>query len=407
MNKQIWTLAWRNIWRNKRRAFITMASIAVSLFFVLLLRQMQFWVYDFNVRNSISAQIGYMQITDQAYVDEAILDYSISKNQVPISEIENISGVSEVIPRFSSGALTSIGLKSKFAGVLGIYPDIDNSSLKLDRKLSEGSLLSEGDRAIMITNKMADYYQVGVGDSLVMIGMGYQGYTAAGIYPVKGIIDIPSGNMANMVYMPMIEAQQMYAAPGLFTQFLINISDKDELNEVKSEVGELLESSSLTVRTWEEVLPGLKEGLEVDALGGMFMAGILYMIVGFGIFGTIVMMYNERQFEFGVLSAIGMSKLKMIQVTFAELFMLIAMGILAGITLVYPICMYYNANPILLGGEAAEGAISKGFDPYLGLGLYMDVFAGNAFAIASISLIASLYMIVKLVGLEPLKAMRR
>ena len=104
MNKQIWTLAWRNIWRNKRRAFITMASIAVSLFFVLLLRQMQFWVYDFNVRNSISAQIGYMQITDQAYVDEAILDYSISKNQVPISKIENISGVSEVIPRFSSGA---------------------------------------------------------------------------------------------------------------------------------------------------------------------------------------------------------------------------------------------------------------------------------------------------------------
>ena len=85
-------------------------------------------------------------------------------------KIENISGVSEVIPRFSSGALTSIGLKSKFAGVLE-FVEIDNSSLKLDRKLSEGSLLSEGDRAIMITNKMADYYQVGVGDSLVMIGM--------------------------------------------------------------------------------------------------------------------------------------------------------------------------------------------------------------------------------------------
>ena len=45
----------------------------ISLFFVLLLRQMQFWVYDFNVRNSISAQIGYMQITDQAYVDELFL----------------------------------------------------------------------------------------------------------------------------------------------------------------------------------------------------------------------------------------------------------------------------------------------------------------------------------------------
>lgn len=407
MNRQSFKLAWRNIWRNKRRALITIASIAISLFFVLMLRQMQFWTYDFNIKNTVSAQIGYLQITDSLFVDEEILDNSISEDQVPVERIQQIPGVSEVIPRFMSGALTSTGLKSKYAGVLGINPELDNKSLKLDRKLSKGSLLSSGDRSIVITDKMAEFYQVAVGDSLVMVGMGYHGFTAAGIYPVKGIINMSVGEMSTMVYMDMKEAQYMFAAPGRYTQFLVNVDQQKDMVKVQEELTSLMANSGLEVRTWEEVLPGLKQGLELDSFSGMLMAGILYMIVGFGIFGTIVMMYNERQFEFGVMSAIGMSKKRLMTVTMMELLMLILMGILVGLMLAVPVNYYYNRHPVLLGGEAAESIIEKGFDPYLGMGLYPDVYAANAGVIGGIAILVSLYMIVKIWGLDPIKAMRK
>ncbi len=125
MFKQSLRLSWRNIWRNKRRALITIFSIATSLFFVLLLRQTQLWMYDFNIKNTVSAEIGFLQITDSLYVDEEIIDNSLAIENIPINALQAIDKVTEVEPRFSSGALTSTGLKSKYAGLIGLNGEND------------------------------------------------------------------------------------------------------------------------------------------------------------------------------------------------------------------------------------------------------------------------------------------
>lgn len=407
MFKQSLKLSWRNIWRNKRRALITICSIAVSLFFVLLLRQTQLWMYDFNIKNTVSAQIGFLQITDPLYVDEEIIDNSLAIENIPIQALKDIDKVTEVQPRFSSGALTSTGLKSKYAGLIGLDGEKDSKSLKLDRKLTQGSLLELGDEEILITDKMAEFYKVSVGDSLVMIGSGYQGYTAAGVFKIKGVVDIPNGTLSNMVYMDITRAQELYGAQDRYTQILINIEEQGDLSQVQSQAKQILKNSGVELRTWKEVMPGLNQGLEIDSFSGQILAGILYMIVGFGIFGTIVMMYNERRFEFGVMSAIGMAKYRMIQITLLELIMLIGIGVLSGIILSLPVLYHFNSDPILLGGDSAAGLIDQGFEPYLGMGLYLDVFTSNALVIAGIALLTSSYMLFELLKLDPIKAMKK
>jgi ABC-type lipoprotein release transport system permease subunit len=368
---------------------------------------MQLWVYDFNIKNTVSAQIGFLQITDPSYVDEEIIDNSIAIENIPIEALRTIENVTSVQPRFSSGALTSTGIKSKYAGLIGINGQRDSKSLKLDRKLTDGNLLDLGDTAILITDKMAEFYKVSVGDSLVMIGSGYRGYTAAGVYRIKGIVDIPNGALSNMVYMDITKAQELFGAQDRYTQVLINIEEQGDLGQVQSEVRSILQGSDLELRTWKEVIPGLNQGLEIDSFSGQMLAGILYMIVGFGIFGTIVMMYNERRFEFGVMSAIGMAKYRMIQITLLELIMLIGIGVLSGIILSLPVLYHFNSNPILLGGESAAGLIDQGFEPYLGMGLYLDVFMSNAAVIAVIALLTSSYMLFELLKLDPIKAMKK
>ena len=64
--------------------------------------------------------------------------------------------------------MTSTGLKSKYAGLIGLDGEKDSKSLKLDRKLTQGSLLALGDEEILITDKMAEFYKVSVGDSVVI-----------------------------------------------------------------------------------------------------------------------------------------------------------------------------------------------------------------------------------------------
>ena len=400
-------LAWRNIWRNKRRAFITSFSIVASLFFILFMRQMQLWTYDFNIKNTVSSYVGYIQITDSTYVDEKILDNSLEVNQIPASIINSVEGITGTYPRLQSGALVSTGIKSKFAGVMGIQPNIDNQSLKLSNKLKEGTLLENDDRAVMITEKMAKYYKVKVGDSLVMIGQGYQGYTAAGIFRIKGILKFSAGDMANMVFMSLPESQVFFSAPNRFTHYLINIENSKEIDKISKELTQKLDNSNLSIRTWEEVLPGLKQGLELDSNSGLLISGILYMIVGFGIFGTIVMLYNERVFEFGILSAIGMSKINLLTTTLIEIFMLTIMGIIMGNIVSFPLLYYMNINPVELQGETAQSMIDQGFEPYIGTGIYLDVFLMNSLAVLLISGFTSLYLVSKLWKLDALNAMKQ
>ncbi len=407
MLKKLINLAWRNIWRNKRRAIITSLSIVASLFFVLFMRQMQLWTYDYNIKNSVSNYVGYIQITDSAYVDEKIIDNSLDANAIPAETIEKLEHVSGVFPRMQSGALVSTGIKSKFAGVMGIRPETDNKVLKLQRKLAEGSLLSDNDSDVLITEKMAKYYQVHVGDTLVLIGQGFQGYTAAGLYNIKGIIRFSAGDLSNMVFMSLPESQRFLSAPERFTHYLINIEDSQYLNEVARQVKPLIANEPLTARTWEEVLPGLKQGLELDSNSGLLIVGILYMIVAFGMIGTIIMLYNERQFEFGVMNAIGMHKKTLILVTQIELTILALIGIVVGNLVSIPLLYHLNVNPIELQGNAAKGMIEQGFEPYMGTGLYTQVFINNSLIILVISFFASFYIVSKLWKLNPLNAMRQ
>ena len=407
MLKKLINLAWRNIWRNKRRAIITSLSIIASLFFVLIMRQMQLWSYDYNIKNSVSNYIGYIQITDSTYIDEKIIDNSLDASAIQTAAITSMEHVSGVYPRMQSGALVSTGIKSKFAGIMGIRPETDNEVLKLQRKLTEGELLSDKDSDILITEKMAKFYQVHVGDTLVLIGQGFQGYTAAGLYNIKGIIRFSVGDLSNMLFMTLPESQHFLSAPNRFTHYLINIDESEYLEEVANQVHQLIQNKPLKARTWEEVLPGLKQGMELDSNSGLLIVGILYMIVAFGMFGTIIMLYNERQFEFGILNAIGMHKNTLIFVTQIELIILTLIGILIGNVVSLPLLIHFNENPIELKGNTAQGMIEQGFDPLLGTGLYPQVFVNNSLIILVISLLASFYIVSKLSKLNPLDSMRQ
>ncbi len=407
MKGQFIKLAWRNIWRNKRRAFITMGSIIISLFFVLFIRQMQMWTFNNNVETAVAGYVGYIQITDTGFVNEPTLDYSIELDRIPVDDIRDIKGVRGVYPRIMNGALASIGIKSKGTAVMGITPSIDVEEMDLEKRLEKGELISDDDKDIMITENMAKFYQVDIGDSLIVFSQGYQGFQAAGIYRIKSVLDMPTGAMSNMIYMSLSNSQYFYAAEGRVTSLLINIENPAELERVKQDVQAKIDDKGLVVRTWKEVSPELSEGFDLSTNSGLVIAAILYMIVGFGMFGTMVMLYNERLFEFGVLVSIGMKKTALMFVTVLEVIILAIAGILLGNLAVFPVLFYLNRNPIEMTGEAAETAAYKGVDPVIGTGLFSDVFIANSITILIISLVLSLYLVVKVLRLKPLDAMRK
>ncbi len=403
----IFKLAWRNIWRNKRRAIITISSISISLVLVIFMMQLQKKQWMQNVDTAISGYVGYIQISDTAFVDEGSIDNSISLDQVNMEALRKIDGVRGVYPRIQSAALASIGIKSKFAGILGITPSLDNEEMKLPQKLLEGALITDTDKDVLITKTMAQYYKVAIGDTLVVYGMGYQGFTAAGLYRIKGIINIPAGDLSNMIYMSMPAAQYFFAAPKRVTGVLVNIEENENLYAIHEKVKREISDQSLIARNWEEVLPAMKEGMEIDSVSNQAMLAILLVIVCFGIFGTIVMLYNERVFEFGIMLSIGMKKQAILISTLIEIYLLALLGILSSWVIVTPILYFFQRNPIQLSGNMKETMISYGMEPVMSVGMYPELYFNSSAIILIFTIIMSLYVVNKVANLNPLDAMKK
>ena len=105
----------------------------------------------------------------------------------------------------------------------------------------------------------------------------------------------------------------------------------------------------------------IQQVIQADSAGGLMMIFILYMIITFGIFGTVLMMTQERKYEFGVVVSIGMKKIKLMISWFMKPF-LTSIGVLTGIVLSRPLVIYFHNNPLEFPAEQAEMMENQGLE---------------------------------------------
>jgi len=401
-------IAWRNVWRNKRRSFITIAAIFIAIFLAIIMRSLQLGMYDNMIKNVVGSFSGYFQLHSKGYWEDKNIDNSYKVGKSTINNIKEIEGVSNVIKRIQTGVLSSNNNLSKFLYVTGIEQKEEEKLTDWNKRLVDGRLLDSGDKSIIIAKGVAKYYNAKVGDSLIFIGQGFHGMQAVGIYPIQGIIDMKNPNLNNMsVFMNLSVAQDFVSADQRITNLVI---DKEQyFDEIK--IVEAIESKidiqSNDLMTWKEMTPELNQLIQADNAGGMIVIIILYMIVSFGIFGTVLMMTQERLYEFGVLISIGMKKSKLMITLIFETIFLTIIGVLTGFAISRPIVNYFHFNPIRLFGSAAAQLESAGFEPVLPFMNTYDIPFIHGLIIILISLATCIYPIIIISNLNPIKAMNR
>ncbi|RKY93735.1 MAG: ABC transporter permease [Ignavibacteriae bacterium] len=400
-------LAWRNLWRNKRRTLIASASVFFAVFFALAMRSMQEGSYDYMVDASVSMYTGYIQIHAKDYWEKRSIDKSMELSPRKIAQIDSIKHITLITPRLESFSLISYENVTKVAPVVGIDPEKENLMTDLKSKLISGKYLTENSNGVMIAEGLAKLLKVEIGDSIVLYGQGYHGVTAADQVQVEGIVKftLPALNKS-MVYLSLGYSQWLYAAPNRITSLSLMIDEAGGLNEVHLEVKKLFDEK-YEVMTWPELMPELVQSIEVDNAGGIIMLGILYVIIGFGIFGTVMMMTAERTKEFGILISVGMKRWRLGFVSLLESIFLSFIGVLAGIIISIPILYYLNQNPIPLTGEMADIMLKFGLDPILPFRFAANIFIDQFLTVIVIAMISALYPLSFIRKLNPVKAIRK
>ena len=154
-------------------------------------------------------------------------------------------------------------------------------------------------------------------------------------------------------------------------------------------------------------MPELIQAMEADSAGGLAILFILYLVIDFGIFGTILMLTAERKPEFGILISIGMNRSRLALTTFMETSFLALLGILSGSLLSLPIAWYYHLNPILLSGEMEQMTEEYGMEPIIPFSVDPSIWFTHGGIVLAISMILGLYALLSIYRLSPVKAMRR
>jgi ABC-type lipoprotein release transport system permease subunit len=386
---------------------IASASVFFAVFFALAMRSMQEGSYDYMVDASVSMYTGYIQVHAKDYWDKRSIDKSMELSSVKIAQIDSIEHITLVTPRLESFSLVSYENVTKVASVVGIDPEEENLMTDLKSKLISGVYLADDSKGVMIAEGLAKSLKVEIGDSIVIYGQGYHGVTAAAQVQVDGIVKftLPALNKS-MVYLSLVYSQWLYSAANRITSLSLMIDEASELNEVHSQVNNLFDEK-YEVMTWPKLMPELVQGIEVDNAGGIIMLGILYVIIGFGIFGTVMMMTAERTKEFGILISVGMKKWRLSLVSLLESLFLSLIGVLAGIIVSIPILYYFYENPIPLTGEMAELMLKFGLDPIVPFRFAPNIFIDQFLTVIVIAMISALYPLSFIRKLNPVKAIRK
>ena len=406
-------LAWRNLWRNKKRTFIAASSVLFAVLLALLMRSMQRGYYDYMIDASVRMYTGYIQVHGKDYWEKRSLEESMVLTKEKVNEIKNIEGVTHTVNRFETFSLLSHGNVTKVAQIIGIEPKDEDQITSLKSKVVEGKYLQKDSKGILLAQGLAELLNAAVGDTVVIYGQGYHGVTAAELVPVQGIVKftLPELNKS-FSYLSIPYAQWIFSAPGRTTSLSIMIDNPKSLDRITEKIrniftdGDGKADANYEVMTWEKLSPELVQSIQVDNAQGIIMLAILYLVIAFGIFGTVMMMTAERVKEFGILISVGMKKSKLYFVTILETFFISFIGVIAGVIISLPIILYFVSNPIPLTGEMADAIVAWGFEPILPFAINPGMFFAQIWTVLAIALVSGLYPINYIRKLKPVEAVR-
>ena len=405
----IFKIAWRNIYRNKKRSLITITSVFAALLLIILMRALQFGFYDKLIETVVESYAGYVEIHADGFWDNQSLDNSMQVDQQLLDDIQSVEGVENIVQRLQTFSLISVGEKTKGGVINGINLSEEQKITDWNKKMVSGSF-DLSDNEIIIAKGIAEFFDISENDTLILYGQGYRGMMAAGKYPVKGVIDLKNPDLNKIgLFMTMESVRNYVSSDEISTHIIIDKEKYYNEGKIVEDLGLIL-SDDYEVMTWKETLPEIEQTITADSAGGLIMAFILYVIVVFGMFGTVLMMTEERKYEFGVLISIGMSRIRLFGIILVETIILSMVGVVLAVMVTYPISIYYNINPIdmaiLMGDGAVQMIEEMGFSPMIPMSISWDIPLSHSLVIFIFSLLISIYPAIKISKLNPVKSMK-
>jgi len=401
-------MAWRNIWRHKRRTWLTATAMIFSNVLLVFMISLQFGSYDMMIENTLKAFSGHLQVQAEGYQDNPKLRTSIADIGALTAELRDALPRAHVTERATAFALASSEQRSFGIQLIGVQPRTEQQVSSIPGLVSRGRYLQgNGSAEIVVGAAMARNLKVDLGSEVTLMGSGRDGSFAAGIVEVVGIFESGSPEMDRaFAEVPLAYFQDTFAMRNHGNVIAIAVAQLDQVPAAVRAARERIRGhGGLVVLDWEALHPGLKQAIQADLSSAWFMYGVLIVLVAFSVLNTQLMSVMERTREFGVISALGVRPRRLAGLVLLETALMALIGLAIGLALGWLVSYYFNVNGFSYPGMqevAARYNLPGKMYPSITLGTMLL----GPVVVFAFCLLAAVYPALRLFRLRPVDAMR-
>ncbi len=353
----IFSLAWRNVWRNKRRTVLTLLTITVGCAMIILMNAIAKGGHDRMIEDAVSMGTGHIQIHEKGFWENQTIDYAFMPDPSLLHTLVSNPAVAGYAPRVQAAALLSSPSSTAGALIQGIDPVRERLVSNLHEKVLKGGKFLDDANAnnALIGETLGKNLGVKPGDEISFISQGLDGSIAAEKLIVIGLIrtGIPEYDKMLML-MPIERAKSAFAMGDNLHAIAVKLASPEKMKDIISLLHKVPSAVPLEIMGWDELMPVLVQFIIMDDVSAWIFDFILFMLVAFGILNTVKMSVFERTREFGIMLAIGTRPSQVVAMVLIESIIISAIGVGLGAFLGYCASYYFFINPIDYSAYAAE-----------------------------------------------------
>lgn len=397
-------MAWRNLWRNRRRTTVTVAAMTLAVVVMILYSGLFTGYIKGAERNLLDLQLGDIQIHARGYRDKPSL-YSRIKAPERLLARLRASGF-RASPLLLAGGLAAAGDASSGVTFRGV--DVGQAATvgRLHQQVAKGKWLDpRHPDGVVIGRRLARTLEVEPGGELVVLTQGADGSMANELYRVRGVLKgINEGTDRGGVYMTDRAFRELLVLPRGAHEIVVRRPEQMPLETALARVESL--APDLEVKSWRELMPMLASMFDSTHSVMYVMFLILCTAIGIVVLNAMLMAVFERVREFGVLKALGMGPGKVLRLILVEAALQTGLAAAIGAALATPGLLYLARVGLQMDRLSGVTIQGMAWDPIWRASVSASTFTAPIITLASVVLVAVLYPGIKAALIRPVAAMQ-
>jgi ABC-type lipoprotein release transport system permease subunit len=403
----IFIMAWRNIWRNKLRSSVIVLSVVIGILAGIAVLALYKGMMRSRIRTVIDAEVSHIQIHDTSFKKDYEPVYII---QQPVKLLNTLSAIPQI--KFCTARSITQGLLATATGsagvqINGVVPEEEYQVSKLKDKIVDGKGFdSLKKNQVIIGRKLAEKMKVKTGSKLVLTFTDTAANIVSSAFKVAAIYQSDNAPLDERnVYITKRELNGLLGIDSNFHEVALLLKTDEDVKSVKQQLNGLL--PGYLIESWSEISPETELMVNTVDIYSYIIIVIIMFALAFGIINTMLMAILERTREIGMMTALGLNRIKMFWLVLTETVLLTLTGTPVGLATGWLLCNYYGYKGLDLSGMGKEMMSSFGYSTLIYPEFPMEKLAGVMMIVMGTAILSCLFPAIKALKLQPVEALRQ